>query len=78
MASLAPERRTGASVGQRRRLEPLSGRGFISLGSGARRVAILRPSTERQLKPIVRPPRRSSIGLVRLTSQRRSVLAMAP
>ena len=55
-------------VGERRKLKPLSGRGFISLGTASKRVAVLRPSTDRQLKPIVRPPRRSSIGLVRLTS----------
>ena len=78
MASVAPERRYGAPAGERRKLKPLSGRGFVSLGTGAKRVAILRPSADRQLKPIVRPPRRSSIGLVRLTSQRRAVLAMAP
>jgi hypothetical protein len=78
MASVAPERRYGAPAGERRKLKPLSGRGFVSLGTGAKRVAILRPSADRHLKPIVRPPRRSSIGLVRLTSQRRAVLAMAP
>ena len=76
-ASLAPDARSAAMPAQRRTLKPLAGRGFISLGNGAQRVAMLRPSTDRQLKPIVRPPRRTSVGLVRLTSSRRTVLAMA-
>ena len=78
LASLTPERPAGGQVGERRKLKPLSGRGFISLGTTSRRAAVLRPSTDRQLKPIVRPPRRSSVGLVRLASSRRAVLAMAP
>jgi hypothetical protein len=41
-------------------------------------AAVLRPSGDRQLKPIVRPPRRSHVGLVRLTSSRRAVVALAP
>jgi hypothetical protein len=77
-ASLPPEGAIGTRAGERRKLKPLAGRGFISLGNGAQRVAVLRPSTDRQLKPIVRPPRRSGMGLVRLTSSRRAVLAMAP
>jgi Transglycosylase SLT domain len=63
---------------ERRKLRPLAGRGFISLTGGAQRVAVLRPSGDRQLKPIVRPPRRSSVGLVRLTSARRTLLALGP
>ncbi len=77
-ASLAPDAPVRGHVGERRTLKPLAGRGFISLGNGAQRVAMLRPSTDRQLKPIVRPPRRTSVGLVRLTSARRTVLAMGP
>lgn len=78
LAGLTPGRSGDGQVGERRRLKPLSGRGFISLGTTSRNVAVLRPSADRQLKPIVRPPRRSSVGLVRLTSARRAVLAMAP
>ena len=77
MASLAPGRPADGHSGERRKLRPLAGRGFISLGHSANRVAVLRPSADRQLKPIVRPPRRSSVGLVRLSSSRRAILAMA-
>ena len=47
--------------------------GFISLRGTGSRVDILRPSADRQLKPIVRPPRRSSYSLVRLSPSRRSL-----
>ena len=44
---------------ERRRLQPLSGRGFVSFVGEQRRVAVLRPSATSQLRPIVRlPPRR--------------------
>ena len=57
----------------RRQLRPLRGNGFISLRGTGSRVDILRPSADRQLKPIVRPPRRSSYSLVRLSPSRRSL-----
>lgn len=71
--SLAPATSPG-----RRTLKPLPGRGMISLGGAATQVAILRPSADRQLKPIVRPPKRSGTGLVRLTSSRRAVAWAVP
>ena len=72
-ASAAP----AAAVGTRR-LKPLPGRGLVSLGGQGNRVAVLRPSADRQLKPIVRPPKRSAVGLVRLTSARRAVALAMP
>jgi Transglycosylase SLT domain len=63
---------------ERRKLRPLSGRGFVSLTSAPSGVAVLRPSADRRLKPIVRPLRRPSVGLVRLTSSHRTVIALAP
>ena len=61
-----------------RRLKPLPSRGFVSMGGQRNRVAVLRPSADRQLKPIVRPPKRSSVGLVRLSSARRAVALAMP
>ena len=59
-------------------LRPLPHRGLISLTGAARQVDILRPSADRQLRPIVRPPRRTSTGLVRLYGSRRTLLALGP
>ena len=64
--------------GERRKLKPLPGRGLISIAGAASRVAVLRPSADRGLRPIVRPPRRSGVGLVRLTPSRRMLVALAP
>ena len=72
----APERDRKPAL--RRGLMPLPGRGLISLTGGAQRVDILRPSADRQLKPIVRPPRRTSVGLVRLLGSRQTLAALGP
>src|SRR4051794_572132 len=65
-------------LGERRRLQPLIGHGLISLTGTSQRVDVLRPSADRQLKPIVRPPRPSSVGLVRLYGSRRTLVALEP
>jgi hypothetical protein len=65
-------------LGERARLQPLTSRGLISLTGASQRVDILRPSADRQLKPIVRPPRPSSVGLVRLYGSRRTLVALGP
>ena len=70
----APERQPAT----RRGLLPLPGRGLISLTGGGQRVDILRPSADRQLKPIVRPPRRTAVGLVRLLGNRQTLAALGP
>lgn len=54
------------------------GTGFLSLRGVGTRVAVLRPSADRQLRPIVRPPRRSDAGLTRLTPPRRAVAFLGP
>jgi hypothetical protein len=54
------------------------GTGFLSLRGAASRVAVLRPSADRQLRPIVRPPRRSGIGLTRLGAPIRAVAFLGP
>ncbi len=77
LASLASSEPAPAAP-ERRRLKPLAGRGFVSIDGQGARVAILRPSADRQLKPIVRPPKRSGVGLVRLTSARRAVAMASP
>ena len=63
---------------ERRRLQPLSGRGFVSFSDTPSRVAILRPSAPSRLKPIVRPPPRVTGGLVRLVPLRRTLAAFGP
>jgi hypothetical protein len=63
---------------ERRKLRPLAGRAFVSLAAAPGRVAVLRPSADRQLKPIVRLARPSRGGLVRLTPGRRAVASSAP
>ncbi len=78
LASLAPPEIVAGERAEQRRLKPLSARGFISLGGEAGRVAVLRPSADRKLKPIVRPPKRSGLGLVRLSSTRRAVALARP
>jgi hypothetical protein len=82
MASLAADTAAGnvrsQALAERHKLRPLSSRGYLSIRGSPSRVAVLRPSGDRQLKPIVRPPRRSHVGLVRLTSSRRAVVALAP
>jgi hypothetical protein len=78
LAGVAPAEPPAAPAAERRRLKPLSGRGFVSFGDAGTRVAVLRPSADRQLRPIVRPPRRSSVGLVRLASSRRAVAMASP
>lgn len=65
-------------VPDRRRLLPLSSRGFVSLAKGPSGVAILRPSPPSQLKPLVRLPVRPVTGLVRLLPLRRNVAVLAP
>ena len=63
---------------ERRRLQPLSGRGFVSFAGEQRRVAVLRPSAAGQLHPIVRPPRLATRSLVRLMPLRRTASAADP
>jgi hypothetical protein len=82
-AAAARETRPAAAAGlriypERRKLRPLAGRGFVSLVAAPGRVAVLRRSADRQLKPIVRLARPSRGGLVRLTPGRRSVASSAP
>jgi Transglycosylase SLT domain len=72
----APDR--SRPFAERPRLLPLADRGFISLSGATRRVDILRPSSDRQLKPIIRPPQRSSVALVRLIGHRQTLLALGP
>jgi hypothetical protein len=78
------ETRPAAAAGlriypERRKLQPLvAGRGFVSLAAAPGRVAVLRPSTDRQLKPIVRLARPLRGGLVRLTPGRPAVASSAP
>jgi hypothetical protein len=63
---------------ERRKLRPLvAGRGFVSLAAAPNRVAVLRQSADRQLKPIVRLARLSRGGLVRLTPRRGAVASSA-
>lgn len=52
--------------------------GYLNLRGTDSRVAVLRPSADRQLRPIVRPPRRSSVGLVRLSGSRRTLAFLGP
>ncbi|MGD9511928.1 MAG: hypothetical protein AB7X49_25660, partial [Geminicoccaceae bacterium] len=52
--------------------------GFLSLRGTGDRVAVLRPSADRQLRPIVRPPRRSATTLTRLAPPRRMVASLGP
>lgn len=63
---------------ERRRLQPLSGRGFVSFLGEQRRVAVLRPSATSQLRPIVRLPRGGGGRLVRLMPLRRTASAAGP
>ncbi|MFO1049655.1 MAG: transglycosylase SLT domain-containing protein [Geminicoccaceae bacterium] len=52
--------------------------GYLNLRGTDSRVAVLRPAADRQLRPIVRPPRRSSVGLVRLSGSRRTLAFLGP
>ena len=54
------------------------GTGFLSLRGTGSRVAVLRPSADRRLRPIVRPPQRSDIALVRLSGRRSTVAFLGP
>jgi hypothetical protein len=83
-AAAKGETRPAAAAGlriypERRKLRPLvAGRGFVSLAAAPGRVAVLRPSADRQLKPIVRLARPSRGCLVRLTPGRRTLASSAP
>ena len=68
--SLEAARGTGTGTGMRS--------GYLNLRGTDSRVAVLRPAADRQLRPIVRPPRRSSVGLVRLSGSRRTLAFLGP
>ena len=75
---LRPIRELGAGGSRMGEVRSTRGTGFLSLRSGASRVAVLRPSADRQLRPIVRPPRRSAVALTRLSPPARAVAFLAP
>jgi len=78
LRQLRPIRDIGPSRAHEATAESSRGTGFLSLRSTGSRVAVLRPSADRRLRPIVRPPRRSDIALVRLGRPRSTVAFLGP